>query len=410
MLVLSGCTKYSGNAKSSSTTTTTTTTGSGSSSSGSGSTTGSASSGSSGSSNTSTSIVIIYTSTAACAPSNEVFTFSCNGSAVPVGSICEWYFGDGTNATGNPVTHTYTDGGYRTVLVKVKKDSVDVAQQTISVKVFGQKVTPIASFTYLATTQIGTQATYDFQSTSTIATGAATYKWDFGDGGTGTDSKTTHTFTQKTYDQTFNVKLTTTGDAGCSDSKTVQMIVPAAYNITGDFTYTSTSACLPSVEEFTFSAPTTGVPTGAICSWVFNDASGTSLGNIVKKTFTYASTYNVVLSIIYNGKTIYTSTRLVKTLGQDATPKASFSVQIKSTTATTTTYFCNNSSSVNSGFNNVKWEWDFGDNTTSSTTNPNVDKVYYRDVIDKTYTIKMIVTANSGCSATATSTIIVPKI
>ncbi len=397
MLCLVGCTKYSG--KSTSTTDTSTNTNNNNNNTG--------GTGSSGNSGTGT-IIITYTSSSACAPSNEKFTFSCNGTGVPVNAIFEWYFGDGNNATGNPINYAYTDAGYKTVLVKIKKDGAIIGEQTVSIKAYGQNVTPIAAITYTATTQIGTQATYDFQSAGTVS-GAATYKWDFGDGGFGNDSKTTHTFQQKTYNQTFNIKLLITSDAGCNDTKTIQLIVPAAYDITGGFTFTATSPCLPSTEEFTFKGPTTNVPSGAIYAWDFGDGSGQTLGNPVKKSYAYHNTYNVVLNIIYNGKVIYTSSQPIKSFGIDANPKPSFSVQNTASTATTTTYFCNNSSQAIGGYSNIKFDWDFGDGTTTSTTNFTAEKVYNRDVIDKTYIIKMVVTSNSGCTASNTSTVTIPK-
>ena len=87
-----------------------------------------------------------------------------------------------------------------------------------------------------------------------------------------------------------------------------------------------------------------------------------------------------------------------------------FSVQNTSSTATTATYFCNNSSQANGGFSNVQWDWDFGDGTTLSTSNYTATKIYNRDATaDKTYTIKMMVTSNSGCSASKTTTVTIPK-
>ena len=107
---------------------------------------------------------------------------------------------------------------------------------------------------------------------------------------------------------------------------------------------------------------------------------------------------------------IYSCATPVHPFGIDATPNASFSVQNTSSTNTTETYFCNNSSNVAGGFSNVQWDWDFGDATTLSTANSTATKIYNRDAaVDKTYTITMKVTANSGCSATKTTTVIIPK-
>ncbi len=355
-------------------------------------------------------IVISYTSTSPCAPSTEKFTFTCSGSGVPSGATFEWYYGDGNSGSGATSSNIYYSGGHKIVLVKVKKNGQDIGQQTLDVLSYGQNVTPIASYSYQLKNQIGTQATYEFQSNSSIANGSLSYKWDFGDGGTNTDNKTTHTFQQKTTDQPFAVKLTVYSDAGCSDTKSINITVPAAYNITGGFTVSQTSPCLPSKEIFTFTGPTTNVPAGAIYDWDFGDGvAGSILGNPVTKSYAYNNSYSVTLKIYFNGNIIYSIIQPIKSYGLDATPLASFSVQNISNTATTATYNFNNSSQVNGGFSNTHWDWDFNDGNTKSGALPNVDNTFNRGSADKTYTVKMTVTANSGCSATATNTVFIPK-
>lgn len=184
---------------------------------------------------------------------------------------------------------------------------------------------------------MGTKQTYEFQSNSWVSKGSAAYVWDFGDGSTGGDIKTTHTYQQKPIEQKFNVKLTVTSDAGCSSSKTIQITVPPAFDISGGFTATSTSPCLPSHEVFTFTGPTTNVPSGAIYTWDFGEGSGITLGNPVTKSYVNSNTYNVILTIVYNGKDIYKVGQPVHTYGQDATPSASFYLQKTATTATSIT-------------------------------------------------------------------------
>lgn len=396
--LLLGCTKYSSKSSNTSTTTGSGTTGNTSNNPG--------TSGSSGSGP----IIISYTSTSPCAPSTEKFTFTCSGTGVPAGASFEWYYGDGNSGSGATSTNIYYDGGYKTVLVKVKKDGQDIGQQTVAIRAYGQDVTPIASFAYQPVNQVGTQATYEFQSNSWLAKGSASYKWDFGDGGVGTGIKLTHTFQQKTTEQKFTVKLTVTSDAGCNDTKAIEITVPPAFDISGGFTVSQTSPCLPSKEVFTFTGPTNNVPSGAIYKWDFGDGvAGSILGNPVTKSYAYNNSYSVSLTIIYNGAEIYHIIQPIKSYGLDATPIASFSVQNVGNTATTATYNFNNSSQVNGGFSNTQWEWDFGDGNTKSGAIPNVDNTFSRGTTDKTYTVTMVVKANSGCSATATNTVTIPK-
>ncbi len=407
-----GCTKYTG--KSTSTTTTGSGTGSGTGTGGSSGTGGSTGGTGSGSTSSGTSgtgpIIISYTSTSACAPSTEKFNFTCSGSGVPAGATFEWYFGDGNAGYTNPVTNVYTDGGNKTVLVKVKKDGAIVGQQSMSVKAFGQDVSPVASFSYNLTNQVGTQATFDFQSNSYIAKGSMLYAWDFGDSTTGTGIKYTKTFAQLPTDQTKVVKLKVTSDASCSDTKTINVVVPAAYDIKGGFSAVSTSHCLPSKELFTFTGPTTNVPAGAVYTWDFGEGSGITYGNPVTKGYVNGNSYNVILTIVHNGRDIYKVGQPVKTFGQDATPNASFYIQFIGSTPNGLTYNFNNTSNIAGGYANVNWNWEFGDSTSHNGIFASINKTYIRGSVDKNYPVKMTVTSNSGCSSSAQASVYIPKL
>ena len=348
-----GCTKYSA------TKTTTPTTSTGGTGSGTGS--GSGSSGSGGSTNTSGNsgtgpIIISYIQTSPCSPSTEKFTFTCTGSGVPTGATFEWYFGDGNAGYTSPVDNVYTDGGNKTVLVKVKKDGNIVGQQSMSVRAFGQDVSPIASYSYNMTNQVGTQATFDFQSNSYIAKGSIDYLWTFPDSTKGYGIKYTKTFIQQPINQTLPIKLKVTSDAGCSNTKTINVVIPAAYNIGGGFSAVSTSPCLPSKEIFTFNGPTINVPQGAVYTWDFGDGAGITTGNPVSKAYVNANSYNVIMTIVFNGKDIYKVGQPIKTFGQDATPIPSFYIQFIGSVINGYTYNFNNTSQIGGGYSNINWD------------------------------------------------------
>ncbi|MEL4419636.1 PKD domain-containing protein, partial [Shewanella algae] len=52
--------------------------------------------------------------------------------------------------------------------------------------------------------------------------------------------------------------------------------------------------------------------------------------------------------------------------------------------------------------------WDWGDSTTSSTSNTFIPKNFPPVPQDKTYNVKLVVTANSGCKDTAALNVFVP--
>ncbi len=126
----------------------------------------------------------------------------------------EWDFGDGTSATGESVTHTYTAVGQYTVVLRVTDncDETSTAQKVITVNPAdgnggGDGPNPTATFT--ATPLTGeSPLTVIFNASASTAPGMAitAYFWDFGDGTTGTGMTTTHTY-GPTVTTTYNVVL-----------------------------------------------------------------------------------------------------------------------------------------------------------------------------------------------------------
>jgi len=348
-------------------------------------------------------ITIAYTTTAPCAPSNEIFTFNVIAPGAPSGSTYEWFFGDGNSGSGSSTTNTYNSAGSYTVLVKVKNNNQILGQSTMAVTAVGQGVTPVASFYAQQTNATTTGNYYTFNSTSSLAKGAITsYVWDYGDGSNGTGSFSTHTYTQTSVAQTFTVKLTITSDAGCISTKSQTVNVPAGYTITGGFTYTSTSPCKPSTEVFTFTGTTNGVPAGAIYTWDFGDGIG-GTGNPINKSYTFPNSYNVTLTITLNNSQLYKVLQPVTSFGQDVTPTASISVQ--QSNASGSAWAFNSTSTVPHG-TITSYAWDYGDGTTGA--NAFNIHTYTQTTTAKTYTVKLTATSNASCSASATTTVIVP--
>lgn len=363
--------------------------------------------GSSGSGGTSSgsigNITIAYTTTPPCAPSNEIFTFNVIAPGAPSGSTYEWFFGDGNSGSGLSTTNTYNTAGSYTVLVKVKNNNQILGQSTMAVTAIGQGVTPVASFYAQQTNATTTGNYYTFNSTSSLAKGSITsYVWDYGDGTSGTGSFSTHTYIQTSVAQSFTVKLTITSSAGCVSSSTQVVTVPAGYNISGGFTYTSTSPCKPSSEVFTFTGPTAGVPAGAVYTWDFGDGIG-GTGNPINKSYTFPNSYNVTLTITLNNAQLYKVLQPITSFGQDVTPTAAISVQ--QSNASGSAWAFNSTSTVSKG-TITSYAWDYGDGTTG--VNAFNIKTYTQTTTAKTYTVKLTVTSNANCPASATTTVIVP--
>jgi PKD repeat protein len=353
-------------------------------------------------------VTIKYSKTSQCYPSNEIFSFSAIVPGAPADAVYTWDFGDTHTANGKDAGHIYDATGTYTVIVTVKNASQQVLNTaSVSVAAWGQQVTPHAAFS----TQI-----YDvnyvnnmtFTSNSSVQHGTLTnYSWDWGDGtGTSTsNSFTQHNFPAVAADKIYPVKLIVTANSGCRDTTSVAVSVAAIYSISGDFNVVSTNPCTN--ELFTFTPNLAGVPAGVVYTWDFADATGTSIGNPVTHSFIYQNDYDVKMTVSLNGKTIYQTHKWVHANGQNIKPKALFVKTLVSEDALTQKWSFYSASNIPHGYISGYF-WDFGDGKTDNNFNLYVEDIYNKATVSTSYTVKLIVTANTGCQDTATGVITIP--
>jgi PKD repeat protein len=343
-------------------------------------------------------------STSPCSPSHEVFTFRNATIGIPSGATYQWYFGDGNSSVGasdSITTYTYAAGGNYTVLMKAIYNGQQLVSVTKSVTAYGQNVTPVAAFT----TQLVSGNNYNFNSTSTVASGTITnYTWNFGDNTNASSANTfvQHTFAQVPSDQIYKVTLTATSNATCSSSIVNSVTVPAVYTISGGFLATSTNPCAPSNEVFTFTQNITGAPANATYNWDFGDGTG-STGSSVTKTFANPNSNTVTLSVSNSTSVIYKISQTVVSFGQNVTPSASF--YFNSTNSAGTAYNFNSTSTIPHG-SISSYSWNFGDGGTATTAF--TSHTYTAGATSKTYTINLTVTGNAGCTSSASNSVTIP--
>jgi PKD repeat protein len=98
----------------------------------------------------------------------------------------DWNFDDGTTGTGENPTHLYATGGTYDVSLVITNSNGCTSTFTQAATVLG---TPDVAFTSSISTL---QVTF---TNTTTTNGAATYLWDFGDGGTSTSENPIHNYT-----------------------------------------------------------------------------------------------------------------------------------------------------------------------------------------------------------------------
>jgi PKD repeat protein len=123
-----------------------------------------------------------------------------------------WSFGDGSTAIGRIVDHEFEDPGNFLITLTTTDSTGAKASRSKDIEV-GAGEAPTVEFTFSPSTPAVDETVFFNAAASVPSTGRefVSYRWDFGDGSTGSGSTTTHTF-QKAA--SFIVNLTVTDDAG----------------------------------------------------------------------------------------------------------------------------------------------------------------------------------------------------
>jgi PKD repeat protein len=149
-----------------------------------------------------------------------------------------WNFGDGTSGTGQTVTHTFGDSGSHNVTLTVTNDRGLSSSKTEIVPV-GVGSLPTPAFTFSPSSPNVNEPVFFNAATSTAGAGHSivSYRWTFGDGGTGSGVAVSHAFTAG---GTFTVQLTVTDEAGQSATSDGTAVSVGSGNPTAVLTLTKT--------------------------------------------------------------------------------------------------------------------------------------------------------------------------
>src|SRR5262245_21892004 len=187
------------------------------------------------------------TVSASLAPASANFTFSPTAPAInqdvvfmaiasPGVTAFFWDFGDGTAGTGATPTHRFTRAGTFTVTLRVANDIGQSATTARPVAVSANLPAGSVSFVFSPTTPGINDIVFFNASTSTVAN--PNYRWDFGDGSTGSGVTTTHQYARP---GTYAITLTVSNDLGQSASAARTITVSStSTQLVADFTFSPT--------------------------------------------------------------------------------------------------------------------------------------------------------------------------
>lgn len=219
------------------------------------------------------------------------------------------------------------------------------------------------------------------------------YKWDFGDGISGSGITLTHTYNRE---GSFNVTLIACDKCGAKNSATVVIEVTSA-NIApvANFTY---SPINPSVgQTASFDASGSYDADGEIVSYTWDFGNGSNgAGKIVTHAYDSANSYQVTLTVTDNdGATdSETETVIVSEPAANEPPVAKFAHSPENPVADDTVAF-DASDSFDPDGEIVGYSWDFGDG--GSGTGMTVGHVY-QDA--GSFTVTLVVEDNGGATDT----------
>nr|WP_295867136.1 PKD domain-containing protein [uncultured Chitinophaga sp.] len=309
-----------------------------------------------------------------CTPLTVQFKDQSNpGQGTSITNIL-WNFGDGGADQGAAVSHQFTvPGTYRVISLVTNSQGCKATSNPATVTV---KEPPVLSFTADQTKSCSPPFTVTFRNTSTNNTGTPlSYKWDYGDGTSGTDD--THTYTTE---GTYTVTLIPTTPNSCAvplvkkDYILVQKIIPGFSIQTkcpGD-PVTLTSTTSPAPDNITWVLPDGSTATGSTAGFIAGPAGDYT----VKMRVTFGSC----------------SRELTKTVAIEPRPVINpVGAPVRGCTPPFTTTFQAQSQYANA------WQWDFGDGTTATAKNPS-----HTYTSNGTFPVTLMATNSVGCAATAT--------
>ncbi len=308
-------------------------------------------------------------STPVCAESTVSFT----NTSTPVPASATWTFGDGGTAASINAQHIFNTAG--TYNVKMTGNFGGCADSVIHPVTVIAK--PVAAFTGDRLTACSVPLTVSFSNTST---GAVSYNWDFGDGGTSTATNPSHTYTAP---GAYNVSLIVTNAAGCSDTLTrAQYINITLPTVT--INDLPRKGCAPLAWTFT-SAVNSNEP---VATYLWNFGDGTTSTAATPTHVFPTGSYDITVTITTASGCTATTTVSAGIIASTK-PQANFSATPRDACAKETIMFTDLSTGTVTG-----WHWDFGDGGTSTEQNPSY--VYS----DTGYFHITLIVDNNGCKDT----------
>ena len=324
--------------------------------------------------NTKPNVVFNTPNLSGCAPFDVSFS---NQSSAVSGSTYSWSFGDNTVSSSLNPTHNYPiDGDYSVKLVVTSPGGCsDSLVNSSYIHVFNGITADFSESNRCANTPT------NFFDNSILNSGSvASWNWNFGNGSSSTVANPSFVYIQS---GTYQVTLTVISDAGCSNVLTKTVTVDSKPSV--DFQADVIHGCSPL--NVNFDDLTTAM-NGSTYSWTLGDGT-TASSQTATAIYTAINSYSVKL-VVTSPEGCTDSITKNNYISLQSSPQAFFSSSSISATLPSASITFTNSS-----IDYANLTWSFGDNTFSTTENP---EHLYAD--SGQYQVCLIANSSYGCSDT----------
>lgn len=315
-----------------------------------------------------------------------------------------WDFGDGSptvtiTAPANPdVVHSYGGTGNYLATLTV---TTNLGCQSVYSKMVGVQNGPIASFVTPTIRCEAEPVQFTDQSVMNGGSAITSRSWNFGDpaSGIGNTSTLTHPVHNFTAAGSYAVSLKIMTALGCTDSVSYTVTV----NARPQASFTVDTVCMGTASVFTDQSV---AGSGIITNWYWDFGDGATPGLLQNPQHTYANfgTYNVALTVT-NSAGCQRDT-IHQAVVSDH-PDAAFT-HTTSNCAGHEVYFTNQSVATNGYV--VRWNWLFGDGSSTVVHFPSIPDVTHIYQSAGTYYATLTITTSDSCQDSRTETVtIVPN-